>query len=78
MRKVRAKRGAINALQCPAAELTLLRRCADVSSLTFWLRCHGDRVRDGTQQDHDIDMRAALECSLGGALPDTAWWQAST
>lgn len=77
MHKVGAKRDAIKALQCPAAELTLLRRCADVSSLTYWLRCHGDRVLDATLAAHDIGIRTALENTLGGPIPETFWCQAS-
>ena len=77
LRKARAKRGAINTLRCPAAELTLLRRCADVAAVTYWLRCHGDRIRPETLAEHDADIRAAVENTLDGSIPDTAWWQAT-
>ena len=77
LRKARAKRGAINTLRCPAAELTLLRRCADVAAVTYWLRCHGDRIRPETLAEHDADIRAAVENTLDGSILDTAWWQAT-
>ena len=63
MNQVHAKRSGISALQCPAAELTLLRRCSDVSSLTYWLRCHGDRVLDGTLQGHDAGLRPKMKAA---------------
>ena len=78
MQQTENKRSVIASLDCPAAELTLLRRCADVSSLNYWLRCHGDRVKVETLEKHDRSLRASLETTLGGEIPDTAWWQATT
>lgn len=75
--KVRAKREAISAVGHTATELVLTRRCGDVSTFTFQLRCHGDLLRDGPADEFDRDLRAGIEASLGGALLDTAWWQAN-
>ena len=74
--KVLKKRQAIASLECSSAELVLTRRCADVGNVNYWLRCYGDVLRGLAAQDFDKDLRAAVEESLGGQIPDTAWWQA--
>ena len=70
MRKTEAKRSAINALEFFASDIALLRTCAGVSAMSYWLRCHGDRLQAQTLQKHDQTLRATIECALGGELPD--------
>ena len=75
--KARAKQEAIASLAHPAAELVLTRRCADVSNITYWMRCYGDRVPHDISSQFDAQLRRALEDTLGGDLHDAAWWQAT-
>ncbi len=74
--KISSKRRAISSLGHCAAELVLTRRCADVGNMNYWLRCYGDILTDAPAARFDKDLRAALEESVGGSIPDTAWWQA--
>ena len=59
-------------------ELVLTRQCADVSKLLFHLRLNGDRLDMDIVDKFDQSLRNALEATLGGDLPDTSWWQATT
>jgi len=42
------------------------------------MRINGDRIDSDLLRKFDGNMRASLECSLGGDLPDTSWMQATT
>ena len=75
--KVASKRHAISSLNHPAAELVLNRRCADVSNITYWMRCYGDLVPQDVYMEFDMHLRRALEHSLRGDLQDASWWQAT-
>ncbi len=74
--EVARKHQVISSLGCSAAALVLTRRRADVGNVNYWLRCYGDILSEAPANRFDADLRAALEESLGGTLPDTAWWQA--
>ena len=76
--KTRALYESLSTLDHPATELVLTRRCGDVAKLTYTLRCSGDRVAEAVLEEFDGGLRAALESTLGGALRDTSWWQATT
>ena len=76
--KTRALHEAIGSIDHPATELVLTRRCADVSKLTYTLRCSGDKVAEAVLEEFDGGVRSALERALGGSIRDTSWWQATT
>ena len=59
---------------CPS-ELVLTRRCGDVSDFVYRLRCYGDALCREPAEKFDSDLRASVESTLGGVLPDTACWQ---
>ena len=69
---------AIATVDHAAIELILTRKCADVAKFSYSLRCAGDRISDGVLDNFDSNARATVEQTLGGPLPDTGWWQATT
>ena len=42
------------------------------------MRVNGDRIDHSATNRFDRNLRAAIEVSLGGDLPDTSWLQATT
>ena len=58
-----------------ATELVLTRKCADVAKISYHLRLNGDRVEEHALDRFDRGLRTAIEHTLGGDLPDTAWEQ---
>ena len=56
----------------------MTRQCADVSKLVYHMRTNGDQIDDGLLASSDKDLQASVETTLGGELPDSSWWQAST
>ena len=54
----------------------MLRMITDVSNINYWLRCQGDLLLPETASAFDANLRQAIETTLGGAIPDHAWWQA--
>ena len=74
--KAASVQSAIEAVSHPATELVLTRRCADVSKFMYVLRTIGDQVGEDTMTAFDLNLRHAVEGVLGGAMPDTSWWQA--
>ena len=47
------------------------------SKLGYALRCQGDIFERDVLERFDDDLRSAVECILGGDLPDHAWVQAT-
>ena len=68
---------AINSLDHPPCELTLQRRCMDVSMVAYILRCNGDRVSEAALHSFDSGMRAGAEETLAGGVSDESWVQAT-
>ena len=66
--------GKVNSIDHAATEMVLTRQCANVSKLVYAMRTQGDRRADS--HNFDTSLRRAVECSLGGTLPDISWWQA--
>ena len=75
--KVKELRAAVASIDHAPTELVLIRQCADVSKLAYLARVHGDILDRRLLNTFDSDLRAAVEISLGGAIEDTAWWQAT-
>ena len=75
--RIREKRDAINSLGHAPTELVLTRRCGDVANFGYWLRCYGDTVSNTPAQLFDENLRASVEATLGGCIPDTSWWQSN-
>ena len=73
--KVASKLSSIVALHHAPSELVLTRRCGDVGNFTYWLRCYGDIIGTSPSDSFDKGLRSTVEETLGGPLPDTAWWQ---
>ena len=42
------------------------------------MHAYGDRIESGSLSRFDNNLRAAVEITLGGDLPDTSWLQATT
>ncbi len=76
--KARATRLALLHVDHAPTELVLTRLCADVSELSYQLRLNGDRVGRARLAAFDRDLRTAVETTLGGELPDSAWQQCTT
>jgi hypothetical protein len=70
--KIREKRAAIESMGHSPSELILTRRCGDASNFIYWMRCYGDLIGQEPAARFDHDMRASVESTLGGTLPDTA------
>ncbi|CAK0886405.1 unnamed protein product [Prorocentrum cordatum] len=64
-------------LDHPQCELTLQRRCLDVSKCSYILRCNGDRIPECELHRFDDFLRVGVETSLAGRLPDVGWIQAT-
>ena len=77
LEKTTNKRRGIAQLEHPVAEIILNRRIADVSTVNYWLRCHGDRVEDQIMEESDQEMRGAIEHALGGQMQEDSWCQAT-
>ncbi|CAK0866521.1 unnamed protein product [Prorocentrum cordatum] len=75
--KVEAARASIMELDHPQCELTLQRRCLDVSQCSYILRCIGDRIPECELHRFDDSLRVGVETSLAGRLPDVGWIQAT-
>ena len=75
--KVRRLRERIGDINHPGTELVLTRRCCDVAKLQYWLRCYGDTLADNVASSFDRDLRTGVEHTLGGAVPDSSWWQST-
>ena len=75
--KVAHARRAINSLDHPPCELTLQRRCMDVSKAAYILRCNGDRVSEAALHSFDGGVRAGVEETLAGGISDESWVQAT-
>ena len=59
------------------SELVLLRRCADVCKVTHLLRACGPQVAEDALGEYDAVLRATLERTLGGDIPEAAALQAT-
>ena len=75
--KTNHARQGIASLDDPAAELVLTRRCLDVAKVSYQLRCNGDRLDPALLTQFDTELRSAVETTLGGAVSDNAWVQAT-
>ena len=71
-------RQAIVGIDHTPTELVLTRQCANVSKLVHHMRINGDRIDAATTNRFDRNLRAAVEVSLGGDVPDSSWLQATT
>ena len=78
LRKARDTRLALLEVGHAATELLLTRLCADVSKLMYHPRLNGDRIDYQILGRFDQHLRLSAETTLGGELPDTPWWQATT
>ena len=65
-------REAIVGIDHTSTELVLTRQCADVSKLVYHMRVNGDRIESSALSRFDSNLRAAVETTLGGDLPDTS------
>ena len=75
--KVERVRQAVQELGSAPCEVTLHRRCLGVSKAQYALRCNGDRIDCSALEAFDADTRHGVEETLGGAMPDASWVQAS-
>ncbi len=75
--KVEGVRSAVRELNHPPCELTLHRRCLDVSKAAYLLRCNGDRVQEAALDAFDTATRGGIEEVLAGTVSDEAWVQAT-
>ena len=76
--QVATLREAIVGIDHTPTEFVLTRQCANVSKLVYHMRINGDRIDHSATNRFDRNLRAAIEVSLGGDLPDTSWLQATT
>ena len=76
-RKINDLHGRIQDIQDSATELTLTRKCADVSRAMYLLRCCGDRISDDIADEFDEALRRGTGSSLRCDLTDDAWDQAT-
>lgn len=76
--KVATLREAIVDIDHASTELVLTRQCADVSKLIYHMRINGNRIDSSSLSRFDSNLRAAVETTLGGDVPDTSWLQATT
>ena len=76
--RVEQVRGGIATLEDPGAELVLTRKCADVAKVSYVMRCSGDRLDEDLLKEFDEGLRNAVENTLGGAVKDDSWLQATT
>ena len=74
---VRKVHAAISLLDDAPSELVLMRRCADVCKVTHLLRACGPQVAEDALGEYDAVLRATLERTLGGDIPDAAALQAT-
>ena len=75
--KVEAVRAAVSGLNHAPCELTLQRRCLDVSKASYLLRCSGDSVSSEALDAFDASARCGVQEALAGAVTDEAWLQAT-
>jgi len=76
--KVSSLHESIDSTSDPAVELTLKRKCADVSKAVYTLRANGDRIPMATLTSYDDMLRASLGRTLGGEVGEDSWEQAAT
>lgn len=60
-----------------AAELILVRKCADICKVVHLLRGAGSSISIPRLAEYDALLRRSLERILGGPLDDVAWLQAT-
>ena len=75
--KVEAERAAVTGLNHAPCELTLQRRCLDVSKASYILRCSGDSVDEVTLDAFDVAARHGVQEELAWEVSDVAWLQAT-
>ena len=60
-----------------ATEITLVRACADVCKIAYFLRAKGDEIEVGALEKYDKLLQSSLERILGGPIGTAAVMQAS-
>ena len=75
--RVESERAAVMGLNHAPCELTLQRRCLDVSKASYLLRCSGDMVTDAALNAFDTAARFGVQEALAGEVSDEAWVQAT-